>query len=131
MAITPIDCKYIGDLEEIDEEAYGPGVYDWWHPFEHVTVMMYNRAQGFISYRLHKDNIEVEKLAVRKDMRRKGIGVDMVWWLIRRAQHRRINTIRLTIPETNVVGSQFLAACGFTSQLEGKMISFKREVING
>jgi GNAT superfamily N-acetyltransferase len=128
VALVPIDVKYLGDLESIDEAAYGV-TYDWWHPFERVTVMMYEQAKGFISYRITTYFVEIEKLVVREDLRRKGIGSEMLNWLIKRCRYHGIQDLQITIPESNLIGSQFLASRGFDSKLKGRVIHFTRRVV--
>ena len=130
MSIVPVDAKYIGELEEMDREAYGPGVYDWWHANEQVTIMMYENGLGFLSYRLKIHAIEIEKLVVARNVRRLGYGSEMLYWLIERARKRQINMLRCVLPLSNIQGSWFLAHHGFDSKLLPKdFIQFQRLVV--
>lgn len=130
MAVVPVDAKYIGELKAMDEAAYGPGVYDWWHANERVTIMMYERAQGFLSYRLKVCALEIEKLVVAENMRRLGIGSEMLHWVIRRALFRKLHVMRCTLPLSNVRGALFLAHHGFESRLGAHdFIHFERPVV--
>jgi len=125
--MIPIDPKYLGDLEAMDIEAYGIP-YDWTHPFERITVMMCEGALGFISYRII-NHVEIEKLVVKEAFRRNGVGSKMMTWLINRCRHHGISDLRITIPESNIIGSYFLASHGFDSILKGRVIEFNRKVV--
>lgn len=126
--MVPIDIQYLGDLETMDEAAYGVA-YDWANPFERITVMMYPQAKGFISYRITTFFVEIEKLAVQEDLRRRGIGSEMLTWLINRCRYKGIKDLQITLPENNIIGSNFLASRGFDSRLNGRVIHFTRRVI--
>lgn len=126
--MLPIDLRYLGDLEKMDRDAYGIA-YDWQHPFERITVMMWEGALGFISYRITNHYIEIEKLVVQESFRRNGIGSGIMTWLINRCRHHGISDLKITIPESNVIGSYFLASRGFDSKLKGRVIEFTRKVV--
>lgn len=79
------------------------------------------RVVGFMIYELHKSQLHVLNFAVRPDVRRRGIGEQMVSKLVGKLSQQRRNRIVLEIRETN------LAAQLFFRSLEFRAVSVLRD----
>ena len=79
------------------------------------------RVVGFMVYELHKDHLHVLNFSVRPDVRRRGVGQQMINKLIGKLSRRGRNRIMLEIRETN------LAAQMFFKNLEFKAVSVLRD----
>lgn len=71
------------------------------------------RVVGFMVYELHKDQLHVLNFSVRPDVRRRGIGQQMVNKLIGKLSRRGRNRIVLEIRETNLAAQMFFKNLGF------------------
>lgn len=71
------------------------------------------RIVGFMIYELHKNRLHILNLAVRDDMRRRGIGTQMIKKLISKLSYQRRNRIMLEIRETNLTAQLFFRGHGF------------------
>lgn len=71
------------------------------------------RVVGFMIYELHKDQLHVLNFSVRPDVRRRGIGMQMVNKLIGKLSQQRRNRIVLEIRETNLAAQMFFKNLGF------------------
>lgn len=71
------------------------------------------RVVGFMIYELHKDQLHVLNFSVRPDIRRRGIGMQMVNKLIGKLSQQRRNRIVLEIRETNLAAQMFFKNLGF------------------
>ena len=79
------------------------------------------RVVGFMVYELHKDQLHVLNFSVRPDVRRRGVGQQMVNKLIGKLSRRGRNRIGSEIRETN------LAAQMFFKNLDFRAISVLRD----
>jgi ribosomal-protein-alanine N-acetyltransferase len=79
------------------------------------------RVVGFMVYELHKDQLHVLNFSVRPDVRRRGVGQQMVNKLVGKLSRRGRNRIVLEIRETN------LAAQMFFKNLDFKAVSVLRD----
>jgi ribosomal-protein-alanine N-acetyltransferase len=71
------------------------------------------RVVGFMIYELHKDQLHVLNFSVRPDVRRRGIGMQMVNKLVGKLSQQRRNRIVLEIRETNLAAQMFFKNLGF------------------
>ncbi len=71
------------------------------------------RVVGFMIYELHKDQLHVLNFAVRPDVRRRGVGRQMVEKLIGKLSQQRRNRVLLEIRETNLAAQVFFRNLGF------------------
>ncbi len=71
------------------------------------------RVVGFMIYELHKDQLHVLNFSVRPDVRRRGIGEQMVNKLIGKLSQQRRNRIVLEIRETNLAAQMFFKNLNF------------------
>lgn len=71
------------------------------------------RIVGFMIYELHKNRLHVLNFAVRSDMRRRGIGSQMMRKLVQKLSNQRRNRIMLEVRETNLPAQLFFRASGF------------------
>jgi ribosomal-protein-alanine N-acetyltransferase len=71
------------------------------------------RVVGFMIYELHKDQLHVLNFSVRPDVRRRGVGAQMVNKLIGKLSHQRRNRIMLEIRETNLAAQMFFKNLDF------------------
>ena len=71
------------------------------------------RVVGFMIYELHKNQLHVLNFAVRPDVRRRGVGEQMVKKLVGKLSQQRRNRIVLEIRETNLAAQLFFRNQGF------------------
>ena len=71
------------------------------------------RVVGFMIYELHKNQLHVLNFAVRPDVRRRGIGEQMVDKLVGKLSQQRRNRITLEIRETNLAAQLFFRSLDF------------------
>ena len=71
------------------------------------------RVVGFMIYELHKNQLHVLNFSVRPDVRRRGVGQQMVNKLIGKLSQQRRNRIALEIRETNLAAQLFFKNLGF------------------
>ncbi|MDB4650650.1 ribosomal protein S18-alanine N-acetyltransferase [Pirellulaceae bacterium] len=72
-----------------------------------------DRVVGFMIYELHKNQLRVLNFAVRPDIRRGGIGEQMIQKLIGKLTPQRRNRIILEVRETNLSAQLFFQRAGF------------------
>jgi len=72
-----------------------------------------DRLVGFVLYQLHKSRIEVLNFAVAADCRRRGVGSQMLAWLIAKLCSQRRSRILVEVRETNLRGQLFFHQNGF------------------
>jgi len=73
------------------------------------------RVVGFMVYNLHKDHLHVLNFAVYPDVRRRGVGCQMVEKLIGKLSQQRRNRILLEVRETNIAAQLFFRDLGFVA----------------
>ena len=73
------------------------------------------RVVGFMIYELHKDQLHVLNFAVRPDVRRRGVGRQMVEKLIGKLSQQRRTRVLLEIRETNLAAQVFFRNLGFSA----------------
>ena len=71
------------------------------------------RVVCFMIYELHKSQLHVLNFAVRPDIRRRGIGQQMINKLIGKLSQQRRNRIVLEIRETNLAAQLFFKTANF------------------
>lgn len=71
---------------------------------------------GYLIYTIYHRHIKIENLAVKKDLRREGIGRFMVEHLIELLGVTTPNRIEALVIETNLAAQYFLKACGFRAK---------------
>jgi ribosomal-protein-alanine N-acetyltransferase len=71
------------------------------------------KVVGFMIYELHKDQLHVLNFSVRPDVRRRGIGMQMVNKLVGKLSQQRRNRIVLEIRETNLAAQMFFKNLNF------------------
>lgn len=72
-----------------------------------------DRVVGFMIYELHKNQLRVLNFAVRPDIRRAGIGSQMIQKLIGKLTPQRRDRIMLEVRETNLAAQLFFRRAGF------------------
>ncbi len=75
----------------------------------------------FIQYLTYKGGIraQVEAVRVRKDFRDRGIGRELINWVIRRAKERKAHVIQLTTDKKRPDALEFYKEIGFQASHEG------------
>ena len=68
---------------------------------------------GYMIYELHKDRIELLTFCVSPDIRRHGVGQQMIAKIVGKLAAQRRNRIVLTVRETSLEAQLFFKACGF------------------
>lgn len=71
------------------------------------------RVVGFMIYELHKSRLHILNFAVAADLRRRGIGRQMIEKLIGKLSSQRRTRITLEVRETNVPAQVFFREAGF------------------
>lgn len=71
------------------------------------------KVVGFMIYELHRDQLHVLNFCVGPDVRRRGIGAQMVNKLFGKLSQQRRNQITLEIRETNLAAQVFYRNLGF------------------
>ena len=71
------------------------------------------RVVGFMIYELHKNQLHVLNFAVRPDVRRRGVGEQMVNKLVGKLSQQRRNRVVLEIRETNLAAQMFFRSLDF------------------
>ncbi|MDG2012080.1 MAG: ribosomal protein S18-alanine N-acetyltransferase [Pirellulaceae bacterium] len=72
-----------------------------------------DKVVGFMIYELHKNQLRVLNFAVRPDIRKAGIGRQMIDKLIGKLTPQRRNRIILEVRETNLAAQLFFRKSGF------------------
>ncbi len=102
-----------------------PVEYDWDNlPKELVVaVLRTTRISGFIAYRFIPHRIlEIAKLAVL-DKRRK-YGSELIHYAVTRARITSATSLRMVLPEDNLIGCLFLKYCGFEGSVYAQCRQF-------
>jgi ribosomal-protein-alanine N-acetyltransferase len=71
------------------------------------------RVVGFMIYELHKTRLHILNFAVAADVRRRGVGRQMIDKLIGKLSSQRRTRISLEVRETNLSAQVFFRASGF------------------
>lgn len=71
------------------------------------------RVVGFMIYELHKSRLHILNFAVAQDVRRRGIGAQMIEKLIGKLSSQRRTRISLEVRETNLAAQIFFRQSGF------------------
>ena len=71
------------------------------------------RVVGFMIYELHKDRLALRKLAVAPDVRRRGVGRQLVNKLVNKLNAHARQRIDLIVRDSHVAGHLFLRSMGF------------------
>lgn len=71
-----------------------------------------NVVYGYMTFEVHQHYYLVTALAVRKQLRRQGIGRQFIDYLKRSMRQHQRSTIRADVHEANLCGQLFLKACG-------------------
>ena len=71
------------------------------------------RVVGFMIYELHKTRLHILNFAVASDVRRRGVGQQMIDKLIGKLSSQRRTRITLEVRETNLAAQVFFRSSGF------------------
>ncbi|MDX1948703.1 MAG: ribosomal protein S18-alanine N-acetyltransferase [Pirellulaceae bacterium] len=71
------------------------------------------RVVGFMIYELHKNRLHILNFAVHDQLRRRGIGTQMIRKLVSKLSPQRRNRIMLEVRETNLAAQLFFRDLGF------------------
>ena len=71
------------------------------------------RVVGFMIYELHKTRLHILNFAVAADLRRRGVGRQMIDKLVGKLSSQRRTRITLEVRETNVAAQLFFREAGF------------------
>ena len=72
-----------------------------------------DRVVGFMIYELHKTRLHILNFAVGEDVRRQGVGVQMIDKLVSKLSNQRRTRITLEVRETNLPAQLFFKDSGF------------------
>ena len=78
-----------------------------------MVAEYHERVVGFMIYELHKNRLHILNFAVHDQVRRRGIGTQMVRKLVSKLSPQRRNRIMLEIRETNLSAQLFFRDLGF------------------
>jgi len=68
---------------------------------------------GFAVYELSKTRLHILRVAVAVDARRRGVGTQLVAWMVERAAQAGVARVAVDVDERNLPGQVFLKECGF------------------
>ena len=71
------------------------------------------RVVGFMIYELHKTRLHILNFAVAEDVRRRGVGQQMIEKLVGKLSSQRRTRITLEVRETNLAAQVFFRSNGF------------------
>lgn len=71
------------------------------------------RVVGFMIYELHKTRLHILNFAVASDVRRRGVGRQMIEKLVGKLSSQRRTRISLEVRETNLAAQVFFRSSGF------------------
>ena len=72
-----------------------------------------DRVAGYMLYELHRFRLEVLTFAVGREWQRRGVGSQMVRFLVGKLCPQERRRIRLIVRETNLPAQRFFQRCGF------------------
>ena len=72
-----------------------------------------HRIIGFMIYELHKSKLRVSNFATTPDMRRQGVGSQMIRRLVDKLSQRRRSEIMIEVRETNLDAKFFFRSQNF------------------
>lgn len=72
-----------------------------------------NRVVGSVVYELHRDSLRIINLAVSPEIRRCGVGRQMVQLLFRKLSTQRRRWLEVDVRETNLAAQMFFKSMGF------------------
>lgn len=72
-----------------------------------------NHVAGFMVYELYENRIHLVNFCVKNDLRRTGVGTEMMEKLVSKLSQQRRNRIMLEVRETNLAGQCFFKRMGF------------------
>lgn len=75
------------------------------------------RVVGFVIYELHKTRLHLMNLAVASDMRRCGVGRQLVAFLAKKLSIQRRTKLTAEVRETNLPAQLFFKQCGFRATI--------------
>ncbi len=78
-----------------------------------MVAQYHQRVVGFKIYELHKNRLHILNFAVHDQVRRRGIGSQMIRKLVSKLSPQRRNRIMLEIRETNLSAQLFFRDLGF------------------
>lgn len=73
------------------------------------------RVVGYVIYELHKTKLHILNLAVTPELRRQGVGAQMIAKLIGKLSSHRRSRITLEVRESNLVAQVFFRSIQFTA----------------
>lgn len=77
-----------------------------------MVAESWNVVRGYMIYELHKGSLELLNIAVKPDVRLRGVGRQMIDKLTAKINQRR-REINVRVRETNLDAQLFFRACGF------------------
>jgi [ribosomal protein S18]-alanine N-acetyltransferase len=72
-----------------------------------------DKVVGFMIYELHKNQLRILNFAVRQELRRSGVGSQMIAKLVSKLSFQRRSRILLEVRETNLAAQKFFRGHGF------------------
>ena len=70
-------------------------------------------VHGFMLYELHRDRIELKKIAVDPSRHRQGLGREMIERVIGKLSLQRRRAVEVVVKETDLSSQMFFMACKF------------------
>ena len=126
----PVD---LGLLQDMD---YNP-CYVWVELREGIVtkVMEMSQPVGFMTYFFCQKAVMLEKLVVRDDLLRTGLGTEAMHWLINRARRKDLDAVQMILTEEQALSEDcyrchFLNSCGFKAVNRGGKIVFTRHIVS-
>jgi ribosomal-protein-alanine N-acetyltransferase len=77
---------------------------------------------GFVFYGFNRGWLELHDLAVHPELRRHGVGRQMMDWLKQKVERNGRRQMTATLRETNLLGLAYLKACGWRAPRKGAVV---------
>lgn len=130
------------DLAEVLQIEYDSYPNDFWSEkdlIEHLrerncigmTLEDGEKVVGYMVYLLHKTKLEIIRLAIHKDYRRKKLGKSLIEKLESKLSARRRKKLTIDVDEYNLPAQLFLQYCGLLCfESKNGLYKFEKQVID-
>ena len=121
----PVDQAFLLDID------YEPW-FSWSHmpPELVVKILELHLPVGFLAYKFFQKTLVLEKLAIRDDLIRTGLGTEAIDWLTKHAKRKGMHRVEASLSEDFALlgACHFLKKCNFQSKYRRNMYIFTRGV---
>src|SRR6185436_8161926 len=80
-------------------------------------IVGYGIPLGYLVYQRSKTCIAIRELAVHPDHQRKGLGRELIEFVVRRLDQQKLDKLEVIVPESNLVACKFFRSMGFRAYI--------------